>query len=147
VGQIAVAGPNVMDGYWHAPEQAAERFRGELRTGDFGWLDETGRLYFAGRRDELFKRNGVRTSSQEIEAALLDIPGVEEAAVALDADGRLLAWVVADRTEYDVRVGVAHRLGFAKSPDRCTVLPELPRTRNGKVDKAMLLHTARSGAR
>lgn len=151
VGQIVVSGPHVMAGYWHAPESSARVFRADpaggghaLYTGDYGWLDETGRLYFAGRRDELFKRQGIRTSAQEIEAALLDIPGVDAAAAAVDADDRLVVWVVGECTEYDVKLGVAQRLGRARVPDHCVLLRALPTTHNGKVDKSRLLGTVRS---
>lgn len=147
LGEIVVTGPHVMAGYWHAPEQSAQRFRPDLYTGDQGRLDATGRLYIAGRRDDLFKRHGVRTSRQEIESALLDLPGVEAAAAALDQDGDLIAWVVADRAENELRAGVAQRLGFARTPDRCVVLPRLPTTANGKVDRAALLGLGRSAAR
>jgi len=146
-GEIVVAGPHVMSGYWRAPEQSAQRFRPDLHTGDYGRLDATGRLHIAGRRDELFKRRGARTSSQEIEAALLDLPGVEAAAAALDRDGSLVAWAVTDRGEYELREGVAQRLGFAKTPDRFVVLPRLPTTANGKVDRAALLGLERSADR
>ncbi|KOG87815.1 peptide synthetase, partial [Streptomyces varsoviensis] len=96
-GEIVVRGPHVMAGYWRAPELSAQRFRtdpatGErvLHTGDYGHLDEDGHLYFHGRRDDMFKRRGVRMSALEIEAAALDIPGVRGAAVLPPGEGREL---------------------------------------------------------
>jgi acyl-CoA synthetase (AMP-forming)/AMP-acid ligase II len=105
VGEIVVAGPHVMPGYWRAPELSARTFRrddrtGELHlhTGDFGSLDEDGYLYFEGRRDDMFKRKGIRMSTVEIEAAAMDIPGVLTAAVLPPTSDRDLAiFVVVSR--------------------------------------------------
>jgi amino acid adenylation domain-containing protein len=141
VGEVLVTGPHVMDGYWRAPEETAQRFRPGplLHTGDYGRVDEHGRLYLEGRRDDLFKRRGIRTSVQEIEAAFLDVPGVRAAAVvAPDDTGRLRSWVVSDRPTAELLAGVDERLGRAKVPDSCVLVDALPRTVNGKVDKAAL---------
>lgn len=155
VGQIVAIGPHVMAGYWRAPEATAERFRPApdgsgtaLYTGDFGHLDEAGRLYFAGRRDDLFKRRGVRVSVAEIEAAMLDIPGVRLAAVLPPApDGRLVAWAASRLTARDILAGIAERLGRAKVPDECLVVDDLPRTANGKIDKRRLADRRVAGVR
>lgn len=79
-----------MPGYWRVPEQTARAFRGDpvtgrprLHTGDYGRLDGDGYLYFEGRRDDMFKRKGIRMSTVEIEAAALDVPGVRAAAAFL----------------------------------------------------------------
>lgn len=145
-GQIVAVGPHVMAGYWGAPELSAQRFRpapdtGEpaVHTGDYGHADGVGRLWVAGRRDDLFKRRGVRTGAQEIEAAMLDVPGVRAAAVLPPGpDGRLVAWAVGSAAPKDILGGVGQRLGRAKVPDICLMTEELPRTANGKVDKAAL---------
>jgi acyl-CoA synthetase (AMP-forming)/AMP-acid ligase II len=145
VGEIWVRGPHVMAGYWRAPEATAARFTRPggadrmLRTGDFGYLDDGGRLYFVGRRDDIFKRRGVRMSAQEVEAAVLDVPGVSAAAVLPpQPGGGLTAWVVAGLAPAEVLAAVARRVEPAKVPDRCVVLPALPTTVNGKVDKHAL---------
>ena len=69
VGEIVVRGPHVMSGYWRAPQLTAQRFRRDpvtgvmsLHTGDYGRLDADGYLYFEGRRDDMFKRSGLRVS-------------------------------------------------------------------------------------
>jgi amino acid adenylation domain-containing protein len=150
-GQIVAAGPHVMDGYWRSPDATAERFGAApdgggraVFTGDEGYLDPDGRLYFVGRRDDIFKRRGWRTSVQEIEAALLDIPGVEAVAVLPPCpDGSLTAWVVAELAASEVLSLAAIRLEPAKIPDRCVIIPELPRTAHGKVDKKALGAMAR----
>ncbi|MGW2460952.1 class I adenylate-forming enzyme family protein [Streptomyces sp. NPDC004457] len=153
VGQIVSAGPHVMAGYWKAPEATAQRFAAApdgvgraVFTGDQGRLDEDGRLYFVGRDDDVFKRRGWRMSTQELETAMLDVPGVRQAAaVRPGPDGLLTVWAVTGRTEREVLRGVAGRLGPAKTPDRCVVVDALPLTANGKVDKAVLRESLGTG--
>jgi acyl-CoA synthetase (AMP-forming)/AMP-acid ligase II len=154
-GEIVVAGPHVMPGYWRAPEQSAGTFRRDrrtgvlrLHTGDYGHLDEDGYLYFAGRRDEMFKRKGIRMSTVEIEAAALDIPGVH-AAVALAPAGTrdLTLCVVTELAPRRVLRELSRRLEPAKVPATCRVLDDLPLSLHGKTERkklAMMLDGAMS---
>lgn len=145
-GEIVVRGPHVMSGYWRAPELSGRTFRPygeeggiELRTGDYGWLDADGYLYFEGRRDNIFKRNGVRTSSMEIEAAALTIPGVDEAAVVPPTGERDAALFIVSTLDAMTVLRQLHaRLESAKVPSICRLLPHLPLNRNGKVDRVAL---------
>ncbi|MFI2378455.1 class I adenylate-forming enzyme family protein [Streptomyces sp. NPDC018964] len=148
-GELCVRGPHVMAGYWRAPEQTALRFRPApdggpvtLHTGDYGWLDEDGHVYFQGRKDDLFKRRGSRMSSVEIEAAVLDIDGVREAALLVpDGDRDMVLFVVGERdalTAEQVLARLGDRLEAAKVPDECHVLDALPLTPNGKTDRKEL---------
>ncbi|NDZ75689.1 AMP-binding protein [Streptomyces sp. SID10362] len=146
VGEIAVRGPHVMAGYWRAPEQTALRFRPDpatgrvtLHTGDYGHLDADGHLYFEGRRDDLFKRKGVRMGTLEIETAALDIAGVTAAAALAPAEGRdLTLYAVTGLTADEVLAGLTERLEAAKVPAACHLLDALPLTPNGKTDKQRL---------
>ncbi|MFI6469152.1 class I adenylate-forming enzyme family protein [Streptomyces sp. NPDC050516] len=146
VGEICVRGPHIMTGYWQAPEQTALRFRpdpvtGEvtLHTGDYGHLDTDGHLYFEGRRDDLFKRKGVRMGTLEIETAALDIKGVTAAAALAPAEGRdLTLYAVTELTADEVLAQLTERLEAAKVPAACHLLDELPLTPNGKTDKQRL---------
>jgi amino acid adenylation domain-containing protein len=152
-GEIVVRGPHVMDGYWRSPELTAERFRRDpatgqvtLHTGDFGHLDADGHLYVQGRRDDLFKRHGVRMSALEIEAAAVDVPRVRAAGL-LPPTGEggladMVLFVAGDITVPEVLTALADRLEPAKVPLVCHVLPELPLTANGKIDKKRLLEWA-----
>ncbi|MFC8569896.1 class I adenylate-forming enzyme family protein [Streptomyces sp. NPDC057245] len=149
-GELCVRGPHVMAGYWRAPEQTALRFRRArdgggpvtLHTGDYGRLDEDGHVYFQGRKDDLFKRRGSRMSSVEIEAAVLDIDGVREAALLVPEEDRdMVLFVVGERaglTAEHVLSRLADRLEAAKVPDECRVLDALPLTPNGKTDRKEL---------
>jgi acyl-CoA synthetase (AMP-forming)/AMP-acid ligase II len=146
VGEIVVAGPNVMAGYWRAPELTARTYRpapetGEIRlhTGDYGLLDDDGYLYFEGRRDDMFKRRGARMSTVEIEAAAMDVPGVRAAAVLPPTDSHdLTLFVESDLTPQAVLRELATRLEPAKVPAACHVLERFPLTLNGKNERKQL---------
>ncbi|PXX71470.1 acyl-CoA synthetase (AMP-forming)/AMP-acid ligase II [Nocardia tenerifensis] len=140
VGEIVVVGPHVMPGYWRAPDLSAATFERDeptgylrLRTGDYGSLDDEGYLYFEGRRDDMFKRKGIRMSTLEIESAALDIPGVRTAAVLPPDDGRdLTIFVESDLEPHVVLKELARRLEQAKVPAVCRIVAELPLTLHGK---------------
>lgn len=145
VGEITVRGPHVMSGYWRRPELNQEKFPRrdglfpELRTGDYGWLDEEGYLYFSGRRDDLYKERGFRVSATEVEAAAHRIPEVVSAAV-LPPSGKksaLLA-VVTDLSPQQVLERMYEQMEDFKIPRRCIVLDSLPLSGNGKVDRKKL---------
>jgi acyl-CoA synthetase (AMP-forming)/AMP-acid ligase II len=142
-GEIVVGGPHVMAGYWRAPEVTARTFRRDehtgrvwLHTGDYGHLDEDGYLYFAGRRDDMFKHKGARVSTLEIEAAAMDVPGVRGAVVAPPAGGGELEIRVATELAPQVVLReLAARLEAAKVPAVCHVVDEIPLTLNGKSER------------
>jgi acyl-CoA synthetase (AMP-forming)/AMP-acid ligase II len=144
IGEIVVGGATVMAGYWGVPlaeQRAYVRCPDgslELHTGDQGYLDETGRLYFVGRNDAIIKRRGIRISLVEVENAAELIPGVV-AAVALkpdteDGQFRLAVQLDGELTEAGVREALAERLDAARLPDRVLQLDTIPLTRNGKPD-------------
>jgi acyl-CoA synthetase (AMP-forming)/AMP-acid ligase II len=151
VGELVVKGPHVMAGYWRAPELTTQRFRrseetGEisLHTGDYGHLDNDGHLYFQGRRDDVYKSQGVRVSTFEIEAAALDIPGVRQAVALPPVDGKdAVLYVSSDRGPAEVLRELALRLETAKVPRTCHVLETLPLTANGKADRQQLASQVR----
>jgi acyl-CoA synthetase (AMP-forming)/AMP-acid ligase II len=147
VGELVVRGPHVMAGYWRRPEETERKFprRGglfpELRTGDYGWLDEEGFLYFVGRRDDLYKERGFRVSATEVAAAATRITGVEAAAVLSPGDGRdgAVLVVVSSLAPHEVLARLRTQLEEFKVPRWCQVVPDLPLTTNGKVDRAALV--------
>jgi len=80
VGEIAVKGPMVFNGYWDLPEDTAHTFRGGWHhTGDMGRFDEEGFLFYAGRKPEkeLIKPGGENVYPAEVEKAILEHPAVE----------------------------------------------------------------------
>jgi acyl-CoA synthetase (AMP-forming)/AMP-acid ligase II len=150
VGEIVISGPQVMAGYWRAPELTAAWFREDrvtgarwLHTGDRGYLDDRGRLHVLGRLDNTFSYRGVRTCAEEIEAAALDIPGVRGAVLQPPVPGAdMILFVTGTRTAGEVIRGVTDRLGTSRSPRRCLLLPSLPVTPHGKADRQALAATA-----
>lgn len=146
VGELVVRGPHVMAGYWRRPELTAQRFPRraglfpELRTGDYGWLDGDGYLYFAGRRDDIYKERGFRVSGTEVEAAARAVSDVDEAVLLPPAPGRERAvlFVRGALTPAGVLVAMRARIEEFKIPDRCVVLDRMPLTANGKPDRVVL---------
>ncbi|GHF48589.1 AMP-binding protein [Amycolatopsis bartoniae] len=153
IGEIVVSGPNVMDGYWRNSEATRKVFRRDeadgsirLHTGDYGFVDEDGYLYFHGRHDEVFKRKGIRMSTVEIEHAATDIPGVEAAAVLPPGDSHDLAiFVESTASVAKVLDGLRERLEPAKVPVICRVVAALPRTVHGKSARQALARLLERG--
>lgn len=82
VGEIAVRGPSVMQGYFNNPEATRETFHdGWLRTGDMGSMDENGFLQFHDRKKDMVKTGGLNVYSQEVEQVILRHPDVREVAI------------------------------------------------------------------
>ncbi|GAB2537544.1 AMP-binding protein [Nocardia heshunensis] len=143
IGEVAVRGPNLFDGYLGRDSVLDED--GWFETGDLArW--EHGSLQLAGRRvTDLIKTAGYRVGAGEVEDALLTHPAVTEAAVlGVDDDHlgqRVTAWVV---TTERVVAGeldrhLAELLSPYKRPADIYVVGELPRNRLGKIQKARLL--------
>lgn len=153
VGEIKVSGPHVMRGYWNSANGIGPSPRFEcpdtasraLWTGDYGWMNRDGRLFLVGRRDDIFNHHGVRTSGAEIEAAILGVTGVEEAAVVAPRDGDpLTVWVVGDVEPARVLADFAQAAHPLPAPDRCVILDQLPRTPHGKIDRGALAAPSRT---
>ncbi|HEX8276905.1 MAG TPA: amino acid adenylation domain-containing protein [Longimicrobiaceae bacterium] len=155
-GGLYLAGAGVARGYLGRPELTAERFLPEpfggepgarmYRTGDRARWREDGVLEFLGRDDHQVKVRGFRIEPGEVESALAAHPGVREAAVAALDDGtgeaRLVAYVVEEeRVPEDapeLRAWLRDRLPDYMVPSLFVALDALPRTANGKTDRAAL---------
>lgn len=151
VGEVVLRGPTVMAGYLDDPEATAAVLSedGGLRTGDLGRLDERGRLRIAGRSKDMFLVGGFNAYPAEIEAMLLEHPGVREAAVIGVPDERLgevgMAFVVprppAPSAE-DLIAWCRERMANYKVPRFVELIDELPLTASGKVLKTALRERA-----
>jgi amino acid adenylation domain-containing protein len=147
-GEICVAGPPVMLGYWQQPElTAASRIDGRrdsYRTGDLGYLRADGELMLVGRKDQQVKVRGYRIELLALEATLNAHPAVHEAIAVTTQDsagGQLAVFLAPRGTQAepsDLRDYIASRLAPYYLPDRFEWLPELPRTANGKADRSAL---------
>ena len=148
VGEMWFRGPHVCLGYWNRPETTAEAFApdGWFRSGDLARRDEDGYFYVAGRAKEMFISGGVNVFPAEIEAVLLQHPGVRDAAiVGVDHPtwGEVgIAFVVPlapDSAGRDsILAFLAGRLAKFKLPKEVVLVSELPRTAYGKVVRGEL---------
>jgi amino acid adenylation domain-containing protein len=150
VGEVCVAGPGVTPGYVGRPEQGAERFvmlRGAryYATGDLARQDASGNLELLGRKDDQIQLHGIRIEPTEIEHALLQAPGVDEAVVAActrdDNEKTLVAFVVGARLDGaapELRAFLMARLPDYMVPTEFVVLDRLPLNHNLKVDRRAL---------
>ncbi|MGV9360744.1 non-ribosomal peptide synthetase [Amycolatopsis sp. NPDC003731] len=157
VGEVFLAGDCLARGYLHRPDLTAERFVADpfmpgarmYRTGDLArWLP-SGEAEYAGRRDDQIKLRGFRIEPGEVTAALLAVPGVQEAAVLVDREGepRLVAGVAgAGRTPHEWRAALAGRLPDYMIPSVFAEFDRLPLSRSGKLDRDAVLARARTSA-
>ena len=160
-GELVVRGSNVMQGYWRDPELTGRVFRpgrypGErlLHSGDLFRRDEEGFLYFLGRKDDMIKSRGERISPREVENLLCRLPGVSEAAVIGVPDPILgqavKAFLVAAPgcalEAQELLTRCAETMETFMVPRSIEIVPELPKTPNGKVDKKALAMGAQAPA-
>jgi acyl-CoA synthetase (AMP-forming)/AMP-acid ligase II len=140
-GEVAVRGPGLTPGYRNDPEANAESFVGGwFRTGDRGRLDD-GYLVLEGRIKELINRGGENISPAEVEAVLKEHPAVADAVcfgVADDKYGQVVGAAVVLRgpaDEAELRRSCRGSLADYKVPKVIHVVPEIPRTATGKVQR------------
>ncbi|MGI5478894.1 non-ribosomal peptide synthetase [Streptomyces lavendofoliae] len=163
VGELAIAGAGLAEGYAGNPEATAARFvhldalGGErvYLTGDLGYRGLDGLLYFLGRRDNQVKLRGHRIELEEIEAAASAALGGRSCAVVLDreagADPRLVGFLECpdERDAWDeraLRAELGRRLPAALVPGRWVRLDAMPTLAGGKPDRtALAARAARLG--
>ncbi|WP_406837147.1 acyl-CoA synthetase [Streptomyces sp. AHU1] len=150
VGEIQVRGPNLFTEYLNRPDAtaAAHTADGWFRTGDMAVVDPDGSVRIVGRKStDLIKSGGYKIGAGEIENALLEHPGVREAAVAGEPDAdlgeRVAAWIVPSEPQEppsaeELADHVARRLAPHKRPRTVRFIEDLPRNDMGKVLKREL---------
>ncbi len=164
VGELYIGGAGMARGYLGRAALTAERFMPDLyaeagergatmyRSGDLARWGDDGVLHFLGRADQQLKLRGHRIEAGEVETALVRHAGVAEAVVdirRLGAADALLAWVRLGQDQAlptDWRARLAQWLPPYMLPAQVLVLPALPLTANGKVDRAALPLPATDGA-
>ena len=152
-GEIVAAGPNIMRGYWNAPEETARVLHADgLHTGDLAYRDADGFLWIVDRVKNMIKVGANRVSPKEIEEAILEVPGVQEACV-LGVPDELLgeaveAWIVpvaaADSAALPQAVArhCSDRLAPYKVPRAVHLVDAIPKSASGKVMKEELRRLA-----
>ncbi|TMI84245.1 MAG: long-chain fatty acid--CoA ligase [Bacillati bacterium ANGP1] len=145
-GELVIRGPQVMKGYWSAPEETAATLRGGwLHTGDIARMDDDGYFFIVDRKKDLVIVGGLKVYPREIEEMLHGHPKVKEAAVAGVSHrvrGELLVAqvVLKDGVADDPRAirrelveFLKERLAPYKVPRRIEIASALPKTAVGKV--------------
>ncbi|MFE7031041.1 acyl-CoA synthetase [Streptomyces sp. NPDC057621] len=152
VGEIQVRGPNLFTEYLNRPDATAAAFTedGWFRTGDMAVRDPDGYVRIVGRKaTDLIKSGGYKIGAGEIENALIEHPGVREAAVTGEPDAdlgeRIVAWIVpvdaqTPPSAAELADHVADRLAPHKRPRVVHYLDTLPRNDMGKIMKRALAH-------
>ena len=150
VGELALRGPGMMDGYYRDPAATAAAFRdGWLHTGDLARIDDNGRIFFIGRDKDMIRRSGENIAAAEVEAVIAQHDAVRLAACVAVADDirgeEVKAYVVlqpgpgsADTTPADLAAFCAERLAYFKVPRYWTFRGDLPRTPSERVIKGAL---------
>jgi long-chain acyl-CoA synthetase len=147
VGEICIRGPQLMQGYWNAPEESARALRdGWLHSGDIGYVDENGYTFIVDRKKEMIKCRAFSVAPAELEATVLEHPDIADCGVVgvADAEGGEVpnAFVVprkgctldaAALTDY-----FAKRLAGYKTIRKWHLTDAIPRTPSGKILRRML---------
>ncbi len=146
-GEILCRGPNIMREYYKAPRATARALRhGWLHTGDTGWIDADGFIHISGRLKDIIISGGMNIYPGDVEAALMQHPAVQEAAVIGTEDElwgeKVTAFVVLKKnTSCTAQLLIDFcrgRLAAFKCPRSVVFIPELPRNAAQKVMKQEL---------
>lgn len=150
IGEIVIRGESLAKYYWRKPEKTAECMRnGWFRTGDIGYRDAEGFVYFSGRNDDMLRVGSMWVAPSEVEAALMEHPSVlEVAVVGAEDEHRLIkpkAFVVlrdpddaTPKMEDEIIAAATSRLPGFKCPRSVVFMQELPKTATGKIQRFRL---------
>ena len=147
IGEISIKNPAITPGYWRNEEQSRSSLRdGWLYTGDLGWLDDDGYLYFIDRKKDVIRRRGENISSQEVEDVIKRHPSVLDCAVIAVpselGEDEVKAYVLPrDGIELEAEEIVywcADNLAYFKVPRYIELREDLPRTPSLRVRKDVL---------
>jgi len=145
--------PGMLRGIWGNPDRYREtywsRYPGRYFAGDGAKIDDDGYLWLLGRVDDVMNVSGHRISTTEVESALVDHHAVAEAAVVGATDElsgqAIVGYVIVrggveadDALVDELRQHVARRIGPTARPKRVIIVPDLPKTRSGKIMRRLL---------
>ena len=146
-GELELAGPQVITGYWNNTAASAEAMPGGLlRTGDVAIIDDRGWVYLVDRLKDQINVSGFKVWPREVEDALYAHPCVHEAAVIGEPDAYRGETVVAfvslkagrHATENELVEFARERLAAYKYPRSIHIIDDLPKTQTGKIRRAAL---------
>ncbi len=149
--------PGMLRGIWGDPQRYFDTYwstyPGRYFAGDGAKIDDDGYLWLLGRVDDVMNVSGHRISTTEVESALVDHPAVAEAAVVGASDDitgqAIVGYVIvvntavpSDELVEEIRQHVAHKIGPTARPKRVIIVPDLPKTRSGKIMRRLLRDVA-----
>ncbi len=149
--------PSMLRGIWGDPDRYKEtywsEYPGRYFAGDGAKIDDDGYLWLLGRVDDVMNVSGHRISTTEVESALVDHSSVAEAAVVGATDDTTGQAIVgycilrggnepSDELREEIRQHVAKKLGAIARPKVVVLVPDLPKTRSGKIMRRLLRDVA-----
>lgn len=151
-GEICVTGTALSPGYFNAPEQTAKAFVQNplnpfypeiiYRTGDLGHYDESGNIFFSGRKDFQIKHMGHRIELEEIERAIHGIDGIRRCCCIFDErKSKLYGFYIGEFERRELFQILKDKLPEFMIPGALRKVEELPLTKNGKIDRKQLKET------
>lgn len=153
IGELAVRGPSVFQGYWERPEETAKVLRnGWLLTGDLARRDDNGFIYLQGRKRDLIRSGNLSVYPSEVEPVLLASGKVSVACIIgvpdLEWGERVVACVVRKDscTEEELIRFCRGHLAPYKCPKTVVFFDALPTTDVGKIDKKQLISIVNDSA-
>jgi long-chain acyl-CoA synthetase len=147
IGELVIAGPQIVPGYWRKPKETAAALPdGALRTGDVGFMDEEGWFYLVDRKKDMIVASGFKVWPREVEEVLYLHPAVREAAVVGVPDayrGETIKAVVSLKPGYEctpdeIKGFARSQMAAYKYPRLVEIVDELPKTTSGKILRRML---------
>ena len=146
-GELWIKGPNVMQGYLNNPDATAATIveDGWLRTGDISYIDGDGHMFIVDRLKELIKYKGFQVAPAELEAIIVSLDGVTDAAVIGlpdDESGEIpMAFVVRSEngpSADEIKAHMAKTLSAYKQVHRIDFVTEIPKSASGKILRRFL---------
>ena len=153
IGEIACLSTLTCKGYYKQEAMMeAAKYEGYFRTGDLGYLDEDGYLYFAGRKKELIITGAINVYPRDIDAVVSELPEIEECAAFSYPDDRLgevVALAIVPKEDAEVKIRTvktycARHLADFQQPHKIFIVDKLPKNTMGKLQRMNILEYIRS---
>ena len=145
IGEICVSGESLSEGYYHNLSETKAKFIDDLSgklnrryycTGDLGYYDIDGELYFSGRKDFQIKHMGHRIELEEIEHALNQIEDMERSCCLINQKkNQLVAFYLGDVAADEIRRQLAKKVPSYMIPHKIVQINKMPLNKNGKTDR------------
>ena len=144
-GEICIKGKMVIKEYWKNIVASRAIQKGWFHTGDYGYLDDDGYLFFQGRKDDIINVSGEKVLPEQIEYVIKGTSGVIDACVVGFPDklfGEVpKAFITVSEKQFDVKLVIDRCRQFLESykiPRQVEIIDTIPRTENGKLQRSLL---------